>query len=73
MKQAQRCKYPPQSLKQTAVRPVREDEVPLNQWIVAAVARQIGAVKTAAFLKARRHGEAGRSEPLFGACAGCHR
>ena len=60
MKQAQRYKYPlqpPQSLKQTAVR---------------AVAWQIGAVETAAaLLKARRHGEAGRSEPLFGACAGC--
>lgn len=66
MKQAQRYKYPlqpPPSLKQTAVRLAREDGVSLNQWIVAAVARQIGAVETAAaFLKARA-GMAKRGDP----------
>ena len=75
MKQARRYKYPlqlPQSLKETAVRLAREDGVSLNQWIVAAIAQKIGAVETAAaFLKARaRHGETGRSKPVFGTRAG---
>ena len=57
MKQTQRYKYPlrlPHSLKETAARLAAEDDVSLNQWIVAAVAQKIGAVEAADdFLTAR--------------------
>ena len=57
MTQAQRYKYPlhlPQSLKGVATRLAIEGGVSLDQRIVPAVARQIGAMEMAAdFLKAR--------------------
>jgi len=60
MTKAQRYRYPlqlPASLKETAARLAREDGVSLNQRIVAAVARKIGAAETAeVFLRERAAG-----------------
>ena len=55
-----RSSYPlklPASMKEAAQRLAREDGVSLNQWISAAVAEKVGAVRTAAeFLELRAKG-----------------
>lgn len=48
----------PESVRQAAASLAREDGVSLNQWIAAAVAEKVGAVRTAATFLKERAGEA---------------
>jgi hypothetical protein len=56
----------PLSTKKAAQRLAKEDGVPLNQWIAAAVAEKVGVIETAAeFFSRRAKGATGKGLMKF--------